>query len=1409
MGDYTNHVNAGIGAAQVNAAGNVQVKASNNSSYLPIAASLAVGSNFIANGSLADESITDTTSSHIDGTVASAQNLLIGSTDSSSATMIAGGVGISGQVGVGVAAILPQLIRTTTAQIGDGATVSAKGAGSSAIAYDGQSVIGMLLDAKTSGSLSDYAVAGSAAGDAAVAGAVILNQFGQTVPNTLKDDTEATIGTNASVNVPNQSAATDQSVRLLATDTSGITDAAGMLAIGGDVGVGVGFDQIVPDWTVNTSIGSGAVVNAAANVMAASNLQNSVTSYAVSGSGSGAAAAAGAASVINQTSHTTATVDGTANAGGSVVISAARDTSHLNAFDGNFAVAINLGVGFGASVANITTNDTVDAAVGGGASISALGAAPAVSAPNGQLDASGNPLTSTFQGLSVTAISSGSVNPTAAGGAGSGAVGAQGSVTTSKLTEITTAEIDPLSSVNANNASADAAQSVQVLATDRTNLTSIAGAAAAGAAALSGAVDSDTLNRTVTAKVSNAVVNAANNVFVNSQTLGSTTSTAASGSAGGFSAAGAVSNINDTTNTFAYADLGANLVAQNNVEISAARNSGLTVRDGSAALGATGVNGSIANITQTTTTDAHISGNTQVTALAKGSGIAVPVASNGNVTTGTVNGLSVTAVGTETPSITVVGGSISADASISGSVTNANYTENTSAAIDGATVNGSNASAGAAQGVNLLASDTTTPTTADGMLAASLGLGFGAAIDTENIRKNTTAAITNGAKVNAKGALNVSALSQETAKSYTASVAVGFGALAGTSADYKTHPITPITTASISGATVNTGSLGVNANDNLGLTAISGQASAGGLALGAATVLAESDAKTSAAIGTGTNLSATGAVSLNSTDTTTLNGSALSGSGAVVSGTAAYTSLRDGGTNSATLTGTIPTAGQISVDATTGRTLIAKSGGLSVGALAAGAAIAMTSVGGSTVAQASGNIGQTAGQHVSGLSVDAIDKPIATSTAITISDGIGAGQFNLAQADIGNTVQSSLGASSKINVGGALDVTATSENSAHGTVLGGNFGGITVGAANSEASSKPIVSASLGDNTATNGSDVTLSALYQSDGVSATSHMTAGSLVNAAAGTSTATANDSPSVSAFTGDASNTSSTVTGNTITVSSISKPNASADFEGDDFSGVNIPGNSSATANINNNNQVYTGNNVTLQGTNSLTLQATSVNTIPVDKEIASTAGLISVGGNSDRSTANACINAPGSCGFSDTAAGTSIKVGSGSVLTGGANPSSVAAITATDTDIANNVLSKGTVAAGIATNNNVANETINDSPSITLSNASVHTGSISMSATVAKLLANSQANSITSAANSVSSSSSTLNATANPSVVLLGSTVDAPQLVSITAGVANDPTLVKTTNLATASINGFTGSIVATASSTVGYHPTRWG
>ncbi len=1386
IGSYNNNVTASIGNAQVNTTGNVEITSDTNVFYLPIAVSLVGASSFGAAGSLADESINDITTSSVGGALKTTENMLVSSVDSSSAIIVSGGLGESGNLGASVGAIIPQIIRDTTASIANSANVEALGSATGDIRKDGQITVGMLLYADTTGGLSDYVAGAAVAGTLGIAGAVIVNPFFLGTPDSLKDTTSATIGNGAIVNGSNAGALTQspyggQSIYLIAQDNSGIQDVAGMLAVGADVGAGVGFEQAVPDWIVNASIGTGATVNAASTVSLYSALTNSVNSYVVAGSVGGTAAAAGAASVVNETSDVTATIGGTVVTPGSVGVAASRSTT-LDPIAGNLAVSPSLGAGFGVSVADTTTNDTVDAAVTSGASVTALANTP-VGGAYGNFSGAG---------LLIEALSNSTVSPIAAGGSGSGVVGAQGSAPVTNLTENTTAEIDSNAGVNKTNTGASANQLVQVSAQDTTQLSSIAGSLAVGGLSLAGAADLDTVTRTVTADINGATVNAADNVQVNSTTNGSIGSIAAAGAVGGLSASGSASILNDATNTIAEITGGAKVTANNSVQVEAARSTSLSAIDGSAvAAGFAAVNGAVAYVTQDDATSAMVGPNTSVTALGQGGG-----------------GLTVSSSAIENNSVLAAGGALTGAAGVSGSVAFGNYTENTAASIgNGATIDGSNSKAASTQSVTVSASDQTTLTNNVGSLSASLGIGVGGAVDTENIQKNTSATIGNGATVNAAGAVGVNASSSENITSNTGSVAAGlFASASGTDANYQTHPIIPDTTASIGSSSIKAGSLYLSANDGLNFTADSGIVSAGGLALGAATVLGESAGATTAQVSPLATLSTTGNITVDAAYIDNLNGNAYAGSGGIASGNAAYATLQDAGAVNADLEGAIPSAANVSVSAIGNRNANANSGGLNIGGLTAGATIADATINGSTSADAGGNIGQTTGQHVQALTVSADNTPTANSNATAISAGIGSGAYNTSNADVGGTDHAFILSGSNITLAGAngLSVAADSTDTSNSTVHGGNYGGVTIGGADSEASSTPIVEAGLNDNENINALATSLSADYASNGVSATSHMSNGSLVNIGAGQmSGAVSNDSPFVEAYIGSPASTSSTVNGGAIQVQTGSLTNASASFEGEDYAGVNVPGASTATANINDTNQIYIAPNVTLTGT-SFTALANTNNLMPQVADVGTAYGIVSAGTNS--ATANGCINAPSACGYGSTPGGTSITFGAKSLINVG---SGAVNITATSEDDANNVSATGTSGSIVAFNDNVANENILDSPTITLNGAAVNAGTATITSQVIGLIAGAQSDSITTAAASTSESDSTMSVTANPSVTLTGANISAPASLTIAAVVQGDtptnPNAFASANTASASINGATGSITANATNNTTFLP----
>ena len=276
-----------------------------------------------------------------------------------------------------------------------------------------------------------------------------------------------------------------------------------MLSVGGYFGGGVGYDQIQPNWTVSASIGKNATVDAAADVILNSTLKNSVHSYAVAVSASAGAALSGAASRINETSTSSASIDGTVSAGGSVVVAADRN-GKLNTLDGNGAVGLGA-AGVGLSLSMITANDTVEASIGPNGNVTALGQGSPISAPTGGFDDNGDPvLAPSLQGLSVSAMNYSSLKPLAVGAAASGGVAVDGSVIVNTLTESTSAKIQGGAIVNGDNAGAADGQSVNVLASDTTNMNDLAGALSVSlGAGIGAAADAGNIKKTTTAGIDN------------------------------------------------------------------------------------------------------------------------------------------------------------------------------------------------------------------------------------------------------------------------------------------------------------------------------------------------------------------------------------------------------------------------------------------------------------------------------------------------------------------------------------------------------------------------------------------------------------------------------------------------------------------------------------------------------------------------------------------------------------------------------------------------------------------------------------------------------------------------------------------------------------------------------------------
>ena len=159
-------------------------------------------------------------------------------------------------------------------------------------------------------------------------------------------------------------------------------------------------------------------------------------------------------------------------------------------------------------------------------------------------------------------------------------------------------------------------------------------------------------------------------------------------------------------------------------------------------------------------------------------------------------------------------------------------------------------------------------------------------------------------------------------------------------------------------------------------------------------------------------------------------------------------------TNTVALDGT----GAVTVAATANRAFDAQAAGGSAGLIAAGASIAQATSDGSTTASASARTSTTAAS----IAVTATSTDVATSNALAVAGGIGAGTGNTATSTISPTVQAIVAGSSNIGASGAITVNARETPTASATSLGIAVGAIGVGASIANASDAATVAAILG-----------------------------------------------------------------------------------------------------------------------------------------------------------------------------------------------------------------------------------------------------------------------------------------------------------------------------------------------------------
>ncbi len=934
-----------------------------------------------------------------------------------SALNIGGSLGAGGSAGVGAT-----LIATT---ITDGATALLDSSQADPTQVLGAS--SLTVGASTSENVINVAVAGSAGGDVAISGVA--------TPLTEVITTAANIGSNALIT-------TSGELEVDAADQSQVVNVGGGVAAAGSVGVGLTAAVTTLDNSITAGIGSGAQITAASLDVQA---DASTVAYniAVAGGIGGDVGVSGVLTPVTQTDTVSASIGQdvgittTDAATGFVDVNASNNTHILNV---GGAIGVGGAAGVGGSAAASVLDDTTQATMLDGTSVSAAGAV--------QVGASAD------ENVSTAVIT----------GAAGGSAGVAVALASSDIVDTTQAYIG-------YGATVDAA-SVDVAASDLSTISDIAGAAGGGGAAGVGAgVDVNVLKKNthawigieaVGAQGTAALVHASSgDVTVqaaSSETLSSVVAGAAVGGAAGV--AGAVQTYVLLGDTEAGIGAGDTVTAYGNVAVLASDDDGLgAVVGGAAGGGAAGVGASIGVSVVQQTTLAGIGAGAQVSALGNGNSqsltsgfgdqfngqqAAQPTTSDGALNEGNnllgsnqgslvtrtvapitrdVHGVLVNAVATASLDAAAVSGAVggAVGAAISGAVpvviSDTEASIGSGAVVDG----GANSGASAAQSVAVAAASNLYVRGITGAGGGGGAVGVGAGLLTNVIDNTTKAFIDGGASVAAQSNVDVSANAGEDFSGLTASA--GLGGVAGIAGGATVLVVDDTTLATIDGTVDAGGSVVVSADDQTNAALTAGSAGIGGAAgVGAGIGVAVLIKDTEAHVGSGAVINAGGQGSDSAFLLYTAGDSAATsaGQGLLVSADSAQSldSLALAGAGGAYA----GVAGAVSVQAVSTTTIASIDGGARINTQTPGAG--------------------------SGQNVDVAARDNTALYAVDASAGVGiagvGGSVNVAV--LTSNTQASIGDNAVVDAAGAVSVAAYSNKAVDASVFGVGGGVFGLGA---------------------------------------------------------------------------------------------------------------------------------------------------------------------------------------------------------------------------------------------------------------------------------------------------------------------------------------------------------------------------
>ncbi|SEK85157.1 hypothetical protein SAMN04488032_107109 [Pacificibacter marinus] len=480
-------------AANMKAAGDVAVTANAQADFTSFSAALGAGGTVGLAGGVGVISITDVTEASLGGTTVAGGNVQVLADDQTRVASMNGAIAAGfGAAGIGGAVGVLSVKKTTTADIEDGASVTALGNSANTFgAYTGTDMTATraargLNVAATSGE-SNLSIAASAAGGlyAGISGVVTVQLHDVT--------TSAKIGNNVQINQDaSQTGATGaQDVYVTARDTSISNVYAGGLAVG-LAGIAGTVDVGVIKTTTSATIGDGVVMAAKRDVSASALSNKAGNSVIVSGAG-GIVGVAAAVAVYDY--------------GNGITPGGDADDKMSDATDGKYALSDIT------DQANDQTNDD------GGDGVSSLFADPDT-----------DPRIQTASAKAQTAREA----------------------VTLDTTPDTGLVVPAGTSANMGSAIVVAGGTIGLRSYDKLTTSLTAGAAAVGIAGVGAGIVVQSVDTTNTAQLSGAANITSAGLALNAQTLHAMTANTVVGVAGGFGLAAAVSVVSDDSDTYAY-----------------------------------------------------------------------------------------------------------------------------------------------------------------------------------------------------------------------------------------------------------------------------------------------------------------------------------------------------------------------------------------------------------------------------------------------------------------------------------------------------------------------------------------------------------------------------------------------------------------------------------------------------------------------------------------------------------------------------------------------------------------------------------------------------------------------------------------------------------------------------------------